>query len=372
MDRDYDAIIVGARVAGAITATLLAERGFKVLLLDRAHFPSDTLSTHFFRSVAMRSFQRVGVFDSVVAAAPHLRETFTDVEGHTWSEQVDDEDGLDYVMCLRRITLDGILSQRVEKETNVCFLQGSHVTDLLRDGAEVHGVQWRDNDGLHQATSRVVIGADGFYSQVAKLVDAKVEEYEPVHRAMYYSYFQDLASRTPPAAEFYFRGDHLVYVFPTDADLTLIAISIPISEFDEFRKDATGNMSAELKLLPPLASRFEQANMVTPIKGAGNIPCYLRIPFGLGWALVGDSSLIFDPWSGQGIDHASMHAVMLADALYEFLEDRKTWSESMSQYHALRNASSKKNFESTRKFARDLRPMSYGALKNRGLTPPPK
>jgi len=370
MNRDYDAIIVGARVAGAITATLLAEHGFNVLLLDRARFPSDTLSTHFFRSVALKAFERVGIFDEVSVAAPHLSETFTDVEGHTWSEPVEDAEGLNYVMCLRRITLDAILSRRVQRDGNITFLQGAQLTDLLWNHDEVCGVQWSDDKGVHRATSRVVIGADGFYSQVAKLVRPKVEEYEPVHRAMYYAYFQNLTSHNPPAAEYYFRSDHLVYVFPTDAELTLIAISIPISEFDQFRKDLAGNMSAELKLLPALAPRFEQAKMVTPIKGAGNIPCYLRVPFGAGWALVGDAALIFDPWSGQGIDHASMHAVMLAESLCDFLTEKKTWSESMSEYHTLRNTSSKKNFESTRKFARDLRPMSHGALKNRGLSLP--
>ena len=43
----YDAIVVGARCAGSPTAMLLARKGYKVLLLDKAGFPSDTLSTHY-------------------------------------------------------------------------------------------------------------------------------------------------------------------------------------------------------------------------------------------------------------------------------------------------------------------------------------
>jgi flavin-dependent dehydrogenase len=122
-----------------------------------------------------------------------------------------------------------------------------------------------------------------------------------------------------------------------------------------------------LETLPDLATRLKNAERIAPIKGAGNIPCYLRVPYGKGWALVGDAALVFDPWSGQGIDHASRHAVILADALHDYLGNKKTWVEAMSQYHTERNSSSKKNFTSTRKFARDLRPMSLGALKNRGL-----
>jgi len=367
MNPDYDAIIVGARVAGSITATLLSEHGHKVLLLDRAHFPSDTLSTHFFRSYSLKSFERVGVFDQVQTVAPHMVDMFNDIEGHAWTETIVDKNDLNYFLCVRRITLDSILTTRVQRESNVNFIQGARFTDLLRENGSVVGAKWSDDKGEHEATARVVVGADGYYSLVAKLVGPHVEEFEPVHRAMYYSYFQNLPSHNPPAAEFHFRGDRLVYVFSTDEDLSLIAVSIPISEFDAYKKDAKREMMSFVETLPDLAPRLAKAEMVAPIKGAGNIPCYLRVPYGDGWALVGDSALVFDPWSGQGIDHASQHAVFLADSLHEYFDNNKSWSEAMSGYHDQRNKTSKKNFERTRVVARDLRTMTTAALKTRGL-----
>lgn len=368
MKPDYDAVIVGARVAGSVTAALLAQHGHQVLLLDRARFPSDTLSTHFFRSPALKAFQRMGVFEQVQSAAPHMADMFNDIEGHAWSEPVLDDDGFNYFLCLRRITLDAILASRVQGESNVHFHQGARFTELIREGGIVVGAKWSDDSGAHQANARVVIGADGFYSQVAKFVEPETEVFEPVRRAMYFSYFQKLAPLEPVSAEFYFRGDHLVYVFPTDGDLTLVAISVPISEFDAYKKDAGREMMSVLETLPALAPRLKSAEMAAPIKGAGNIPCYLRVPYGNGWALVGDSALVFDPWSGQGIDHASRHAAMLADELHEFFEDKKTWQDAMSSYHARRNASSEKNLQRTRVVARDIRVMSNAALKSRGLT----
>lgn len=367
MRTDYDAIVVGGRVAGSITATLLGEYGYRVLVLDRAHFPSDTLSTHFFRSSALKVFQRMGVFDQVQSVAPHMVEMFNDINGHMWSEPVVDKDGLNYFLCVRRITLDAILAERVQQESNIQFLQGARVTDLLCDADAVHGVKWIDGSGGHQATARVVIGADGFYSQVAKLVEPPIEVFEPIHRVMYYSYFRNLAPRETPTAEFYFRGDHLVYVFQTDENLALIAVSAPISEFDTYRKDALSEMMTLFNTMPSLVQRLKHAEMAAPIKGAGNIPCYMRVPYGDGWALVGDSALVFDPWSGQGIDHASQHAVMLADELHEFFANKKTWGAAMSFYHKQRNASAKKNFERTRVVARDIRVMTEAALKTRGL-----
>jgi len=367
MKTDYDAIVIGARVAGSITSTLLGEYGHKVLLLDRAHFPSDTLSTHFFRSFSLKSFDRMGVFDQVQSAAPHMVEMFNDIDGHAWSEPIVDKNGINYFMCVRRITLDDILTNRVRKESNVNFLEGARFMDVLREDGSIVGAKWSDDSGDHEATAKVVIGADGFYSQVAKLVEPKVEDSEPVRRAMYYSYFQNLPSHRPPAAEFHFRGDRLVYVFSTDADLTLIAVSVPISEFDGFRKDAEGEMMSFVKTLPDIAPRLEKAEMVAPIKGAGNIPCYMKFPYGDGWALVGDSALVFDPWSGQGIDHASQHAAFLADSLHEYFENKKTWQDAMSEYHSNRNKTSLKNFERTRVVARDLRVMTDAALKSRGI-----
>ena len=371
MKTEYDAIIVGARVAGSITAALLGAYGQRVLLLDRAHFPSDTLSTHFFRAPALKAFQRAGVFEQVQSASPHMAETFNDIEGHTWSDPVEGEDGLDYLLCVRRITLDGILTQQVQKEANVEFHQGARFTDLIRKNGRAIGARWRENTGECEATARAIIGADGFYSRLAELVEPEVEQSEPVRRAMYYTYFEGLAAREKPAAEFYFRGNHLVYVFSTDGDLTLVAISVPISEFEQYRKDPKREMVSMLEALPALGPRVRAAEIVAPVKGAGNIPCYQRVPYGDGWALVGDSGQVFDPWSGQGIDHASQHAVMLADALHGFLGEKNDWQSAMSTYHALRNSSSKRNFESTRKFARDLRLLSHGALKKRGLKAPP-
>ena len=368
MSTDYDAIIVGARVAGSITATLLGEYGYKVLLLDRAHFPSDTLSTHFFRYPSLRSFQRMGVFDQVQSVAPHMVDMFNDIEGHAWTEPVTGKDGLDYFLCVRRITLDSILTERVKQVPNVTFLQGARFTELIRDGESVVGAEWSDESGAHKLTARVVIGADGFYSQVAKLVEPEMEDFEPVRRAMYFSYFKNVTPLERPTAGFYFQGDRLVYVFDTDDDLTLVAVSVPISEFDAYRKDAEGEMMSFINDIPSLAPRLESAEAVAPFKGAGNIPCYLRVPYGNGWALVGDSALVFDPWSGQGIDHASQHAVMLADELHDFFSNKKTWGEAMSSYHSQRNRTTKKNFERTRVVARDLRVMSAAALKSRGIS----
>ncbi len=68
MTQDYDAIIVGARCAGAPTGMLLARSGHRVLVVDRASFPSDTLSTHFIHAPGVAALRRWGLLDEVIAS----------------------------------------------------------------------------------------------------------------------------------------------------------------------------------------------------------------------------------------------------------------------------------------------------------------
>src|SRR5512134_3046444 len=122
---DYDVIIVGARVAGSVLAALLGQQGHRMLLLEKVHFPSDTLSTHFFRTPALRVFERLEVLDKVKTAAPPLTTVWNYIDGHVISEPVNaDEDHLRYFLCERRITLDWILFQHVMCEPKIDVHQG--------------------------------------------------------------------------------------------------------------------------------------------------------------------------------------------------------------------------------------------------------
>ena len=63
MSKSYDAIVVGARVAGSPTAMLLARKGYKILLVDRATFPSDTVSSHIIHPPGVAALARWGLLD---------------------------------------------------------------------------------------------------------------------------------------------------------------------------------------------------------------------------------------------------------------------------------------------------------------------
>src|SRR4051794_22222872 len=77
MTTEYDAIVVGARCAGSPTAMLLARKGYRVLVVDRASFPSDTLSTHMIHAPGVAALERWGVLDKVTATGCPPIETYS-------------------------------------------------------------------------------------------------------------------------------------------------------------------------------------------------------------------------------------------------------------------------------------------------------
>lgn len=365
---DYDIIIVGGRVAGSILATRLGQNGYRVLLLEKASFPSDTLSTSFFRAPALRVFEKIGVLEEIVSAAPPMRVLWNNIDGHVIHESVEAaEEQLRFFLCERRITLDQILFRRVKRQLFIEARMGAKVTGLIWQNGSVTGVRWSERDEMHEATAKVVVGADGFYSTLAKILQPVYETHFAVQRCIYYAYFQGLDSLEEPTAEHHFIGNTLTYVFPTDANLTMVALSLSIGHFQSFKKEPWKQFRAHLDSLPSLAPRIARAQLSTEIWGSGNIPSYQRIPFGAGWVLVGDAHQVMDPWSGMGIDHAATHADFLADALSRWLKEEVSWEIAMNEYRSKARLWSKKPYRRTTTYAADLRPMTHLALQRHGL-----
>ena len=160
--REVDVVIVGARVAGSTLACLLGAAGWRTLVIDRARFPSPTLSTQFFRGGGCASvLSRLGVLDEVLACGspPLVREYNADALGgsHTIDPPQDPGD-VGFCLSVRRETLDEILVRRARRESTVDVLEGTVLGALLVAEGRVVGVEIADGAGAQRVRARLVVG----------------------------------------------------------------------------------------------------------------------------------------------------------------------------------------------------------------------
>ena len=351
----YDAIVVGTRVAGAPTAMLLARRGLKVLAVDRARFPSDTLSTHQVQVPGVARLARWGLLERLEAAGtPATRRVRFDpgpvvLEG-TWPEF----QGVDALYSPRRTLLDSLLVDAA-REAGAEVREGFAVDELLVDGDRVVGVR----GGSVRERARVVIGADGRHSRVAKAVRAAAYRAVPARTIAYYTYW---AGVPLAGGEMYARDRRMIGAWPTNDGLVMTYVAAPPDEFHRFRADPEGAVLRSLDLAGDLGERVRAGERAERVYGTADLASRFHAPAGPGWALVGDAGLRMDPITGQGIADAFRDAELLAAAVAGDL--------SFGDYRERRDAAALPMYEMTAELASlaPLRPdgrLVFEALEGR-------
>lgn len=345
----YDAIIIGARCAGSPTAMLLAEKGYRVLLLDRALFPSDTISTHLIWQPGIARLKRWGLLDSVIESncppQPKFAFDFGDFSlvGHP-----PPIDGAAECFMPRRKYLDKIL---VDAAVNAgAELRDSFtVQELLMDGDRITGIRGHAKGGSPvNEEARIVIGADGMRSLVARTVKAPEYNARPPLTCWYYSYWSGTAVEIPT---FYPRDYRSFGGIPTNDGLACIVVGWTNGEFHQFRSDIEGNFMRTLELCPDFAERVKQGKREEQFIGTADIPNFFRQPYGPGWALVGDAGYHKDPITAQGITDAFRSAELLAEAVDAGLSGRQTLADALAGYEIRRNEELLPMYEYTCQFA---------------------
>lgn len=344
----HDVVVVGARCAGAATAMLLARRGHDVTLVDRARFPSDTLSTHAISRGGVVQLRRWGLLDAVLdRGAPPVRTVSFHVGDEVVRKTVKHRAGVDLLVAPRRHVLDQILVEAAVA-AGVQLRTGVTVTRLGRDGAgRVTGVAGHDERGIEVALDgRYVVGADGVRSRVARAVGAEVVDARPSTGATHYAYYAGLDG---DGFEFHV-GDRLFPgVFRTHDAEACVWLCSPASAAGGLRgreRDAAFD-ALVARGAPQLAARLTRAERTSPLRGAAGLPNHVRRAWGAGWALVGDAGYHRDPVTGHGITDAFRDAELLARALDDTLRGDVDEASALSAYERQRDSWLREVFDAT-------------------------
>jgi 2-polyprenyl-6-methoxyphenol hydroxylase-like FAD-dependent oxidoreductase len=344
----YDAIVVGARCAGSPTAMLLAGAGHRVLLVDRATLPSDTLSTHVIHAPGVAALRRWGVLDQVTATGcPPIDSYVFDFGPITFVGTPPPAGGGSTAYAPRRHLLDTMLV-RAAADAGAEVREHFTVDDVVVEDGVAVGIRGHGPGGrTAPERARVVIGADGLHSRVARSVGAEEYLTRPKLQFGYYTYWRDL-----PLQGFHVvsRPDRAWGAIPTNDGLTLVVVGWPIAEARAYRADIEGNYLRTLDLVPEWGERVRDATRVEPFTGGG-VPNFFRRPYGPGWALVGDAGYTKDPITAQGMSDAFRDAELCAGALDAVLRGERPYGEAMAGYHAARDARGRPIFEFTTRLA---------------------
>ena len=341
----YDVIVVGARVAGSSTAMLLARAGLKVLAVDRVQFPSDTLSTHQVQVPAIARLDRWGLLDRIVASnAPATRRLRFDMPSGVLDGCFPAFEGVDAMYSPRRTVLDAILVDAA-REAGAEVREDFVVREVLMDGGRVTGIRGNaKGGGAVTETARLVVGADGKHSMVARTVGAERYHEHPPRTMGCYTYWEGVPLR---GGEIYNRPRRGTGVWPTNDGLAMTFASWPIEEFETFRADAEGHLLETLDGAGDLGERVRAGRRAERIRLTPDLPNFFRVPHGPGWALVGDAGLVMDPITARGIGDALLQAELLSEAVTEGLGGKRPLDEALAGFQEQRDRALLPTYEFT-------------------------
>ena len=259
MNTGYDVIVVGARCAGSPTAMLLARRGHRVLLADRASFPSDTVSTLIIHSPGIAALDRWGLLDDLAATGcPPVQRYIFDFGPLVIDGRPYPGDGTSVAYAPRRTILDKILIDAADR-AGAEVREGFTVEDVLIEDGAVAGVRGHGTGGPSVIErARVVVGADGHNSRIGRAVSAAPYHGKPVLERAYYTYWSGL-----PVDGFttYIRGDRGIAAIPTNDELTLVLVGVPIAQANDFKRDLEASYLAAIDREPEFAKKIRKLEL---------------------------------------------------------------------------------------------------------------
>ncbi|MGA9723822.1 MAG: FAD-dependent monooxygenase [Candidatus Binatus sp.] len=344
--KHFDAIIVGARVAGSAAAILLARDGRRVLLVDKDSFPSDRLSTHIVLGGGTKVLDRIGVLETLerLGGVRFARMRSIGPGFDYGGELARDDRGL----CLGRVLMDAAMIDAARSFESVTFRERFRLTELIIEDGAVTGIRGEDASGVHEFHAPLTIGADGMRSSVAQIASERIDAFKRVDvscaRAYYYAYFEGVSRKH--------LGDEVFTEFESapgvdnlvcrcENGLTVAATAFDAAAMQTFRTDLASNLRRYLSHSFEAGKMLEGATIVGKVFSSGLLNNTYRDPVTDGALLIGDAGLHVDPLFGQGHSMALMSAWIVGELAREWFSSGRgnsIWATPMSEFTRRRDA----------------------------------
>jgi geranylgeranyl reductase family protein len=333
--RDYDAIVVGGGPAGSICARTAAERGARVLLLDKASFPREKACGDAVSGKAIRVLREMRLKEKL-ESRPHAKILGVHLSSPNGTElkiSIPQTRADAYAYCMRREVLDNVLFEHASK---VCeFREKTQVVGLVKENEKIVGVKVADlsTKQTREITANVIVGADGATSLVAQHLNANA--LPPQHACIAVrSYYQNVSSLTD-RIEIHFVPEALpgyFWIFPLGNGQCNVGVGMILSEIQK-RKVHLPHVLETIIQSSRFASRFVSSERKSPVMG-------WTLPFGShertlafdGALLCGDAAALIDPFTGEGVGNAMLSGKMAGETIASAIEKNDFSVSFLSQY----------------------------------------
>jgi flavin-dependent dehydrogenase len=307
---DFDAVVVGASVAGCTAARLYAQRGARVALVEKRPDIDTykTVCTHYIQPSATPTIEKLGLAALIEehGAVRNSIDLWTPYGG--WIHHRGDTP---YGYNVTREVLDPLLRRMTAETPGVELLLGHAATELLGSGNGTPGVVVEDRHHERRALrARLVVAADGRDTQMARMagVPGRVR---PHNRFFYWAYWRGVQPESDRSRMWFMEPD-CAYSFPNEDGLTLLLAAPHHDRLPEFRSDLEGAYMSYLADLPD-APDLSHASRESKLLGKLDVPNVSRPAARSGLAFVGDAAMASDPLWGVGCGWAFQSADWLVE-----------------------------------------------------------
>ncbi len=333
----FDAVVVGAGPAGSVAAALLAERGCSVALVERAAFPRPKPCAEYLSPEATRVLDHLGLTETLLReGAARLRGMRVVSPGGTpftgrFADVHPFRGYRDYGLAVRREVLDAHLAATAVARGAVLFERAA-VEGLVDESAAARGVVVRSGGSRDVLAGRVVIGADGLNSRIARILG--VARRGRRRRLALVTHYEGVTGMGD-VGEMHVGRSSYVGLAPVGGGVTNVALVAdlgrvaPRSPLQEWADEL-------LRAFPAVYERVRAGRQVTPVRAAGPFARSTRRATADRVVLVGDAADFYDPFTGEGIYAALRGAELAVEQIMCGLETDRLGAADLAPYDAAR------------------------------------